>query len=295
MLYTILAVLSSASISLILRFGEAKIKNNFAMFFSNYIVCAIMAKIYMGNFDFTRDGISFAIGLGFFSGFFYLGSFLLLKFNIVKNGVVLAATFAKLGVLVPTIMAITIYHETPRILQLAGIMLSLIAIIIINGGKSEDNPNDTSESIPKDVSEHKSKNKMKRLWLIVLLIVGGFTDSFVNIFENDGNPVLKDQFLFFIFATAAVLCVIMLVVQKHRPSREEIIWGAIVGVPNYFSARFLLLALGKLPAIIVYPAYNIATILIISMVGIGVLKEKMDKRKAIGMGMILASLVLLNI
>jgi len=295
MLYIILAVLSSASISLILRFGESKIKNNFAMFLSNYIVCAIMAKIYMGKFNFTQNGISFAIGLGFFSGFFYLGSFLLLKFNIVKNGVVLAATFAKLGVLVPTIMAIAVYHETPRILQLAGIMLSLMAIIIINGGKPEDNSNDTSGSIPKDVSEHKSKNKMTRLWLIVLLLVGGFTDSFVNVFENDGNPILKDQFLFFIFATAAALCVIMLVVQKHRPSREEIIWGAIVGVPNYFSARFLLLALGKLPAIIVYPAYNIATILIISIVGIGVLKEKMDKRKAIGMGMILASLVLLNI
>jgi len=39
----------------------------------------------------------------------YLGSFMLLRWNIRKNGVVLPATFMKLGVLVPTVLSVTVF------------------------------------------------------------------------------------------------------------------------------------------------------------------------------------------
>ncbi len=99
-------------ISILMRISEKKINSTLAMFLTNYLVCTILSMVYVKDvpiFSFQK-GSGFAIGLGVVGGIFFLLSFYLLKFNIRKNGVVLSATFMKLGVLVPTLMALTVFH-----------------------------------------------------------------------------------------------------------------------------------------------------------------------------------------
>ena len=72
-------------------------------------------------------------------------------------------------------------------------------------------------------------------------------------------------------------------------------FGLLIGVPNYFSARFLLLALGDLAAVITYPVYSVGTILLVSMVSVLVWKERLSKQKKLALGVVLVALVLLNI
>ena len=69
----------------------------------------------------------------------------------------------------------------------------------------------------------------------------------------------------------------------------------MIGIPNYFCSRFLLLSLGELPAFVVYPIYNVGAIVIIGVAGIFVFKEKLGARKAIGFAMMIAAMALLNI
>ncbi len=267
-------------ISILMRISEKKIKSTLAMFVTNYLVCTILSVVYIKDVPiFTlQKGSGFAIGLGVVGGIFFLLSFYLLQFNIQKNGVVLSATFMKLGVLVPTLMALTVFHEIPKKFQVVGFVLAIIAIIIINGKKEEGDGKDR-----------------KSIWLLILLLAGGFTDSLANIYDKVGEAALKDQYLLYIFMTATLLCVIILAVQHYLPTGYELLWGAVIGIPNYYSTRFLLLSLGEFPAILVYPVYNIAVILVVSLVGIMVFKEKLDQRKMLGMGLILAAIVLLNI
>ena len=66
-------------------------------------------------------------------------------------------------------------------------------------------------------------------------------------------------------------------------------------MPNYFSASFLLKALNDLEAVIVFPTFSVATVVVISMTGVLVFKEKLSKKQWIGMGIILVALILLNI
>lgn len=280
MQYLVLAVLCSAIISLTLRFADKYVKDDIAMFIANYFVCTALSFAYMkgANPFLITEGSSFAIGLGVLGGAFFLLSLALLQINIKKNGVVLAATFMKLGVLVPTLMAVVVFHDAPKVMQIIGFVVAIIAIIVINGISDDDN-----------------KDRRASWLLIVLLLSGGFTDSLANIYDKVGNPQAKDQYLFFIFLVAMILCLIILVVKKRVPTLAELAIGAFVGIPNYYSTRFLLLALGKLPAILVYPAFNIATILIISIVGTLVFKESLTKQKATGIALIAVALVLLNI
>lgn len=56
-----------------------------------------------------------------------------------------------------------------------------------------------------------------------------------------------------------------------------------------------MLSLQKIPAVIVYPVYNIGAIVLIGLFGILVFKEKAKGRRLIGYALVIVALVLLNI
>ena len=74
----------------------------------------------------------------------------------------------------------------------------------------------------------------------------------------------------------------------------ELIFGLLVGIPNYFSSRFLLRSLSYVPAVIAYPTYSVATMLVITLVGVLAFREKLGRRQWAALGIILVALGLLN-
>ena len=280
MLYLILAVLASSAVAVIMRLGEKHIKNNFAMFMANYFVCSLIAFLFMEDkrpFA-PQEGMTFAVCLGLGSGCLYLLCFTLMKHNISKNGVMLSSVFMKLGVLVPAVMAVAAFGEKPTLLHVIGFVIAVAAIIIIylEPGKAEG-------------------SKRTRVYLLLLLLVSGFTESMANIYDKVGVSAIKDHFLLCNFLTAFVLACVMTLITRKRISWKDIVFGIVIGVPNYFATRCLLLSLGSLEAVVVYPIYNVGAIVLIGIAGILMFKEKLSLRKAIGFVMIAAALVLLNI
>ena len=284
MLYLLLAIVSSTLITLFMRLGEGKIRNNMAMFTVNYLICVVMSRISMGNMDlFTNaEGIHVAVGLGLFSGIMYLVSFVFMQWNMRKNGVVLTSTFTKLGVLVPTIMAIVVFREQPKLMQTLGIILAIAAIIIIHFDKEND-------------GAAKAVGGSFKIWLLLQLLVSGFTDSLANIYDKAGSAALKDHYLFYTFLAALALAVIMTFKKKVKVSKWDLIFGFIIGIPNYFSSSFLLLALQSVPAIITYPVYSVGTIVAISAASVVLFKEQISSRKRVALLIVMLALVLLNI
>jgi multidrug transporter EmrE-like cation transporter len=134
-----------------------------------------------------------------------------------------------------------------------------------------------------------------KLGLILMLLAGGGGDAMSKIFEEFGNPALSEQFLFFTFACALVLCVMLMLHKKERPGMRELLFGAAIGIPNFFSSKFLLLALTDLPAVVVYPSFSVATMLITTLVGVFFVKERLAKLQWLALAVIIAALVLLNI
>ena len=298
MLYLVLAVVSSVLISVLMRVSEKSVKNPMLLFVANYFVCILISIAYMGQItvDLHAPKIGTALVLGICSGILYLLGFVLLQYNIRKNGVVLSSTFMRLGVLVPTAMAVLVFHEKPDVTQLLGFLVAVAAILVMNLKMGE--AKDQSEKAADSTELSTEKKKVPGIvWLIILLLTGGFTDSLANVYDKAGNPDLKNQYLLFIFFVAFVCSVIgaLLQVKKQKTNYMDFVWGFLIGIPNYYSARFLLLSLGQLPAILVYPAFNVATILVVTIIGVIGFKEKLEKNKVIALCMILLALVLLNI
>lgn len=280
MIYLILAVTSSMLVSVIMRVSEKYIHNNISMLASNYLMCTLLAAVCTGTWQFfpvTEPGFSFSFGLGVISGVFYLGSFMLLQWNTKKNGIVLSSMFMKLGVMVPTLMSIFVFHETPRALQVAGMLVAILAILTINLEKG-------------------GKNKaVNGGGLVFLLLAGGVTDAMSKIYEEMGVGSLKNHFLLYTFIAAFTLCVLAALQKKQRLTLCDLGFGLLIGIPNYCSALFLLFSLSEVPAMIAYPTYSVATIVLVTLVGRIVFKEKLSYRQRVSMLMILAALVLLNV
>lgn len=277
MINLILAIVCSMLISVLMRVSEKYRKNHISMLAVNYLMCCIVAMFAAGNPFPKIGGLPVAILLGTVSGVLFLVSFILLQWNISKNGVVLPATFMRLGVLVPTVLSILIFGEKPQFTQIIGIIAAVVAIVVMQE-KAED--------------EGKIHS---RIGLMLLLIGGGVTDFMSKVYEQIGSAELSNQYLFYIFAVALIMCVGLCIYKKQKLSRMDVAFGLAIGIPNYFSTLFLLKSLEEIPAVVAYPSYSVGTIILIAVVSMILFKERLSRRKWIAMAVILAALALLNL
>ena len=278
MVFLCLAILSSCTIALLMRISANKVTAKLSMLSVNYLICSLLGASYAG-FDLICpdvSGFSTTVALGVVGGILFLVSFMLLQWNTAKNGIVLSSVFMKLGLLVPMILSVLVFHELPTWTQITGFCIALIAIVLINAKKE-------------------NSGGRFRWELLLLLLMGGGADAMAKVFEVLGPTALSNQFLFYIFAVALVLCVALVVYKKERPGIRELLFGAAIGIPNFLSSKFLLRSLADLPAVVVYPSFSIATMLITTLAGVFFFKERLLKLQWLALTAIIAALFLLNI
>lgn len=277
----LMRIASSTAITLIMRFSDKKTSNNMAMFMANYAVCSCLSYYYMagtGTSVFANaEGSSFTIGIGLISGIWYLVGFLFMQWNMRENGVVLSSTFNRLGVLVPTIMAMVVFKESPKMVQIIGILIALVAIVMMQ--------------FEKDGLEAGGR----KIWLVVMLLSSGFCESLTNIYDKVGNPALKDNYLLYTFFVALICATILTIRERNKVSKWDLFYGFIIGVPNYYSSRFMFEALKTVPAVIAYPVSSVGTILAISVGSVVLFKEKVSNQKKIALVLVMVAMALLNL
>lgn len=279
MIYLFLTILCGAAISIVMRLSESHVRSRMSMLASNYVACMLMAFLFMGpsRAFAPADGFGRAAGMGVLNGFFYMSALVAMQYNIRRNGVVLPSVFSKMGgLLMPLIAAILIFGEAPRILQVIGFVLSVAAILLMNG-RSEGG---RASAMPA---------------LLLLLFMDGMAAVMSKVYREVGVAALSDHFLFFTFASAFVLCAGVLIFKREKPGWMEVLFGIGVGVPNFLASHFNLKALETIPAIIVYPSRSVGSLMIITLVGLFIFREKLSRRQLLAMVFIFAALILLNL
>lgn len=276
--YLLLAIFCSAMISITMRLSTGKVSGHFSMLSTNYLVCGILGALYadFSLFSAAPGGIGITVGLAVLNGVLLLAGLVLLQISTRKNGVVLSSLFMKLGLLVPFLVSILFFREVPTWLQIAGFCVAAAAIVVFNLKKDGD------------VSRF-------GLGLILLLLFNGGADTMVKIFEELGPEQLSDHFLCFSFSVAFVLCTGFVIGKKERPDGKALLFGGIIGVANFFSSKFLLGALAALPAVVVFPTYSVATMLVVTLSGVVFFKERLLVRQWMAFAAVIAALVMLNI
>lgn len=278
MISLILAILSSAMVAIMMRIAQPRVNHPTGLLAANYIVCSLMALLLalpeLPNL--TPALLGFPAGLGIVNGLMYLGSFLLMQWNTRHNGVVLSSVFMKLGILVPTVLSVVWFREMPTVLQVIGFVLAVAAIMILN--------------FQRGVKLSRSS------WaLILMLLVGGMGDGMSKIYEVYGDAGFQNLFLFFTFLAALILCLGLVVSKKETLGIKELAYGALLGIPNFLSSLFLLHSLATVPAVIAFPTFSVAVILVVALAGVCFFRERLQRRQIFGGILICTALALLNL
>ena len=284
-IFLLLAIISSASVSLILKqFSEPK-GSRFGLFLGNYLVCVCIAVsgIIRQPAVQAPDGLMLLLGL--ISGVLFIAGLVGMQSSIHQNGATLTAAFAKLGLVIPLAVSILLYGERPRILQVIGLLLVFAAIFIIHPvGKG---------------SEGEDAGRISIIHLVTVLLVCGSGDAMIKVFEHTGQADNGSMFFLILFGSAGVFTLVFLCREYLKTGRglylPEFLAGMVVGVPNYFASALLLKALTKFPAFITYPSYSTGTILLVLIVSSLLFHERISRRTGAGLAVILAALVMLNV
>jgi drug/metabolite transporter (DMT)-like permease len=204
-------------------------------------------------------------------------------------GVAITSVANKLSLVIPVLFSVYLYQEKLSFLQVAGILLALVAVVLTSW---------PGESRQTRAEAHRSD------WLfavpVVLFLGSGLLDTLVKYFEqgylDEGN---KNDYLITAFGVAAltgfVILVLQLVSGRERFDPRAVLAGICIGIPNYFSIWCLVRVLsdfGDRSASII-PINNMGIVLCSALAAWWLFREHLTRTNLAGIGLALAAIALI--
>ena len=304
----ILAICANTFMIFSMKFSEKAGADRNNIIFLNYVFGSALAFILGGG---LQGGIALSrqaavpIGLAAFNSLLMVACMLSQQVSISRNGAGITTTYNRLGVLIPTVLSIFMFHEYPTALKIAGILLSAAAIIFSyeksGAGVAAAAPGTGAETVagqfgagqPEMTGGHDSGKRYGLLFAV--LIVGGLIDFNSKILGVIAAPEMKSMYSFSTFLFSAVIMAVIALRRPGRITKKDLRYGALIGLPNACITFGMVSAAAALPAYIVFPVYSGAVILLVNGIGAACFKERLTRREIIATAMIAAALVMLNI
>lgn len=284
MIYLLLSILSSSIIFVVFKLFKRFDVNTLQAIIVNYfIACSV------GYFGFVEDAnISEIPSKPWFYGTLILGLLFIIVFNLAaittqRSGLSVVSVATKMSVAIPVLFGILYFNESTGILKVLGIILALIAVYL---------------------SSIKAKTgiaiKKKNLVYPILVFIGsGLIDTLIKFIES-GYVNKTDVALFSstIFSVAGTIGILVLIFQgltgKLRITGRNILGGIALGIPNFFSIYFLVMALrnNRFESSTIFTINNVAIVLVSTILGIILFKEKLITKNWIGIILAIISILL---
>ncbi len=277
-----LAVLCTASLTLVMRLFSTNQRNRYGMLLGNYLTCSVIGFLLIPQKAMLFSAHPVTIGCGIVGGVLFVLSLVCIQSSIAVSGAILTSAFSKLGLLIPLALSIFLFHEMPTLLQIFGILLVLCAFLFMNRSSGSDKP-----------------QEFHLMSLLIVLLANGTADAMAKIYSTAHLPAEEPVYMFVLFLCASILTTFLLLRETRKTGKKaslrDLASGIALGIPNYFSSLFLLAALRSIPSFITYPVFSAGGILLVTAAGILLFHERLSRNQSIGLVMILVSLVLLNI
>ena len=155
MLYLLLAALSSAALTLVLKWFRDPKGSRYGILLGNYLTCMLIAFIQMpdkGRFYAASPSTFLLGGIG---GFLFVAGLVTMQSSVRQNGATLTSAFSKLGMLIPLLVSFLFFGDVPTWLQAAGLLFAVGAIIVLNLPRKAEHASDATKS--RDLASAQSK------------------------------------------------------------------------------------------------------------------------------------------
>jgi drug/metabolite transporter (DMT)-like permease len=281
-LYLLLSSICSLTIAHLLKLTEVKKLRTLNTLTVNYLVASVFALI-IGSSSGEGDAIgSQTIYLFLFCvivGAFFISNFVAYGKSVHLNGVGITIAAMRLSLLVPVLISVFIYAEYLNILQLLGVTLVFGALILLIPRKS-----------------NLKIGKINASWLLLIIfILSGFADASLKIYEEEFRISLNEStFMGLVFAGAFVIGVLLSLFRAGPLiKKQEVLLGAVIGIPNLYSSIFLIYALGGISGSVAYPVVNILNVLGGTFLGLFIWSDKVSAKQWTGIATAIIAIILL--
>jgi hypothetical protein len=295
MLALFLSVLFSVTIVFIFKYFSRFGVDTFQALIVNYVTCVVVGYLASGAPSLAplHAGGSWLLAAVALGGLF-IGTFYLVALTAQRVGVSAASVANKMSLILPVLFNLLVLRLSQRpytFINYAGMVLALLAILLT--------------AMPRRSATTSAENAAPAAgwWLPILLFVSsGAGDSLLNFASSTLLPDAATRTLFPLvtFATAGAIGLLILLSRLAKGGQQfaakNVLAGIILGIPNYFSIYFLILALGNFgnDGAFVYPVANVATILL-GAVGAGFLfREQLGTRGRVGLATAIVALMLIS-
>lgn len=282
MTYLLLSILLSTFLFVIFKLFDKYNINILQAIVVNYVIACICGLL---SYSETISVVTI-INKPWFIGTILLGILFIAVFNIMaitaqKNGLSVASVAGKMSVIIPVIFAVLVYNEKLNIIKTIGIVMALVAVYLV--------------SVKEDAIEISKKTF---IYPLLLFLGSGVIDTSLKYLET--NYVSKSEISLFsasIFGVAAVIGSLILIVtsikNNSKITTKNILGGIILGVFNYYSIFFLMKALKSsvFNSSTIFTINNVAIVMLTTLVGILLFKEKLILKNWVGIAIISIILV----
>lgn len=281
MIYLILAILFSTGVFVAMRlFERFKLDNHQALMW-NYVFAAGTGFIVCKEFDSLPQLVAEPwFGLSFITGFWFIFTYLLMAASTQRSGVTVTSLSSKLSVVLPTLAGVVLFSETLNVVASMGIVLALVALVLVVGGK-------------------KDSGNVNKNWLLpVMIFFGtGTGDILMKITEQQhtgGDMGFMIAFIYFVALLFGIIIVVIDIIRgKSKWQWKNAIGGIMLGVINYFSTYCVMNAMRYFDNVVLFPIYNIGVVSLTAIVGWLAFKEKLTWKNYLGLVIAIIAVILI--
>lgn len=270
MIDIIITISTFSSMVMLFKYFEKIKVNNLQAISANYFTAGILSVIFLpNNFELNKiinsDSILFWV-LAFIVGLLFVFTFNLYVNGAQKIGVTPTTIANKMSMIIPIIIGIVLLNEEVTINKVLGISFAFGAIFLSSLG------------------DEKYRLNKNHLIIIVLLFIGqGLADGILNWSQkfilNGRNMNLFFAVTFLAAGFTGLLFLFSkLRIQKVKIEKKSIIWGIVLGIPNYLTLLYFIKSLKSelFSTSEIFPIINIGIIIFCSFLSVVLFKERVS-------------------
>jgi drug/metabolite transporter (DMT)-like permease len=265
-------MLSSTLIFLIFKWVGLRQLNTFYVIVLNYASACLFGYLFMsGGLPNWHTLFSAPWFLGALAlGLTFILIFYLTALTTQQNGAGIAVIATKMSLIIPVVLAYFLYNDHFTALKITGVAMALVGVYMA-------------------VKKKKSNDSPSLLLPFVVFLASGLIDTSIKYLQHNhlnGNDEIYFVPTLFGIAFVAGSIVLLLRPKKIKPiaSRLWIPAGITLGIVNFFSIHFLVLALrhNGLESSVVFSINNIGIVLLTTLMGVLLFSERLSLKNKTG-------------
>lgn len=301
MLFFLLAVVFTVLLYLIMRAYPRYRVDSFHAVVFNYYSCVLTGLALTPQWSvfqkisWTSEGTILTLALGAM----FVTAFMLIGLTAQKVSVSAASLAGNMSLVIPVLFGLFVFRNNNKdftALNYLGLAIALVALAL---GAIQRAPRTAGT----EKANEGQPNASQGLWIFPVLtfFASGTNNTLINYlsstyYQPDQITVFMISACFGAVVIGTTILIYRMIAHGHRLQFRSVVGGLILGVPNFLSLYFLLLALAAFgnSAAYVFPIYNILTMLVSALAAWVIYKERLSTPNKWGLILAVVAIILIS-